>query len=52
VALTAAEIGTLLVLLITHPSTELRDQILGMGMVDGNETSYTRLGSVLETAGV
>jgi hypothetical protein len=31
---------------------ELRDQILGMGMVDGMETSYLRLESLLATASV
>lgn len=50
--LTAVEGGTLLAIVITYPSTELRDQILGMGMVDGMEMSYGRLESILETAGV
>jgi uncharacterized protein YndB with AHSA1/START domain len=35
--------GTLLSLLITYPSKELRDMILGTGMTDGMETSYARL---------
>lgn len=41
--LTPVEGGTLLSLLITYPSLELRDQILSTGMVDGMETSYARL---------
>lgn len=32
---------------ISYPSKELRDMILGTGMVDGMETSYARLESVL-----
>lgn len=35
--------GTLLSLLITYPSKELRDMILGTGMTTGMETSYERL---------
>lgn len=35
--------GTLLTLVITYPSKELRDMILGTGMVGGMETSYLRL---------
>jgi uncharacterized protein YndB with AHSA1/START domain len=50
--LTALEGGTLLAIATTYPSTELGDKILGMGMVDGMETSYGRLESILETAGV
>lgn len=34
---------TLIRLRITYPSKELRDLILGTGMVDGMETSYARL---------
>jgi len=34
---------TLLTLLVTYPSLELRDMILGTGMTDGMEASYTRL---------
>lgn len=41
--LVAAEGGTLLTLVITYPSLELRDMILATGMVDGMETSYARL---------
>jgi len=41
--LTPLESGTLLTLVITYPSRELRDQILGTGMTDGMETSYARL---------
>jgi uncharacterized protein YndB with AHSA1/START domain len=39
--------GTLLTLLITYPSVELRDMILASGMTDGMETSYVRLESQL-----
>ncbi len=35
--------GTLLTVTITYPNTELRDIVLGTGMVDGMETSYARL---------
>jgi hypothetical protein len=41
--LTALQEGTLLSLLITYPSAEIRDIVLGTGMVDGMETSYARL---------
>lgn len=41
--LTPVEGGTLLAIVITYPTAELRDQILGTGMVDGMETSYARL---------
>jgi uncharacterized protein YndB with AHSA1/START domain len=50
--LTAFDGGTLVAIVITYPTTELRDQILGMGMVDGMETSYARLETVLESAAV
>jgi len=43
--LTPVEGGTLLSLLITYPSVELRDMIIGTGMVDGMEASYARLES-------
>ena len=39
--------NTLLSIVITYPDAELRDQILATGMVDGMETSYARLESVL-----
>lgn len=35
--------GTLLSIVITYPSKELRDTILGTGMTDGMEASYARL---------
>ena len=35
--------GTLLTLLITYPSAEVRDTVLGTGMTDGMEASYRRL---------
>ncbi|MBA4609672.1 SRPBCC domain-containing protein [Aeromicrobium sp. Marseille-Q0843] len=41
--LTPVEGGTLLTVVITYPSRELRDQILATGMTDGMETSYARL---------
>jgi uncharacterized protein YndB with AHSA1/START domain len=41
--LTAVEGGTLLSILITYPSAEVRDIVLGTGMTDGMETSYARL---------
>lgn len=41
--LTAVPSGTLLALLITYPSKEVRDMILGTGMTKGMEASYARL---------
>ena len=41
--LTAFPGATLMSLLITYPSKELRDMILGTGMTTGMETSYARL---------
>lgn len=41
--LTAVGAGTLLTLVITYPTIELRDMILGTGMVGGMEMSYARL---------
>jgi uncharacterized protein YndB with AHSA1/START domain len=41
--LTAVEGGTLLSILITYPSAEVRDIVLATGMTDGMETSYARL---------
>lgn len=35
--------GTLLSLVITYPSAEVRDMVLATGMTDGMETSYARL---------
>lgn len=47
--LTAVEGGTLMTLLVTYPSAEVRDMVLGTGMTDGMERSYARLESdVLE----
>ncbi|WP_062077125.1 SRPBCC family protein [Demequina globuliformis] len=43
--LTPVEGGTLLTLVITYPSAEVRDMVLSTGMVDGMETSYARLES-------
>ena len=39
--------GTLLSLVITYPSTEVRDIVLETGMVDGMEASYARLEATL-----
>lgn len=39
--------GTLLSLVITFPSAEVRDIVLETGMVDGMETSYARLEAML-----
>lgn len=41
--LTPLHEGTLLTVLITYPSRELRDTILGTGMTTGMEASYLRL---------
>jgi uncharacterized protein YndB with AHSA1/START domain len=41
--LTPVEGGTLLAIVITYPSAEVRDMVLGTGMTDGMETSYARL---------
>lgn len=41
--LTPMQDGTLLSILITYPSKELRDMILGTGMTSGMEASYARL---------
>lgn len=35
--------GTLMSLLVTYPSLEMRDQVLATGMTDGMETSFARL---------
>jgi len=42
--------GTLLSLLVTYPSAEVRDMALGTGMTDGMETSYARLERTIGTA--
>jgi hypothetical protein len=41
--LTSLPGGTLLALVITYPSKELRDMIVGRGMTTGMEASYARL---------
>ncbi len=43
--LTPVDGGTLLSIVITYPSTGVRDAILSTGMVGGMETSYARLES-------
>lgn len=47
--LTPVDRGTLLSIVVTYPDTETRDAVLGTGMVDGMETSYARMESLLET---
>ncbi len=44
--------GTLLSVVITYPGAEVRDVILGTGMVDGMETSYARLEELITGASV
>ena len=48
-SLVPVEGGTLLVIVVTYPSKELRDQILATGMIDGMESSYARMESILDT---
>ncbi len=43
--LTPVEAGTLLSIVITYPSAEIRDMVLATGMTGGMETSYLRLES-------
>jgi uncharacterized protein YndB with AHSA1/START domain len=43
--LTELQHGTLMSLLITYPSTDVRDLVLGTGMAEGMEASYARLES-------
>ena len=45
--LTPRDEGTLLTLVITYPSAEVRDMVLSTGMTDGMEASYARLETVL-----
>jgi uncharacterized protein YndB with AHSA1/START domain len=45
--LTPQESGTLMSVVITYPSAEVRDTVLATGMTDGMETSYARLESIL-----
>lgn len=47
VTLTALESGTLITQVHTFESVEARDQTLGSGMVDGIESTYARLDSLL-----
>ncbi|MCW2528070.1 MAG: hypothetical protein JWM76_2930 [Pseudonocardiales bacterium] len=44
---TPVEGGTLLSLLVTYPDAEVRDMALATGMIDGMESSYIRLESVI-----
>jgi uncharacterized protein YndB with AHSA1/START domain len=48
--LTPVEGGTLMSLVITYPSAEVRDMALGSGMTDGMEMSYARLEAGMLTA--
>lgn len=41
--LTPHAAGTLLTIVVTYPSREVRDMVLGTGMTTGMETSYARL---------
>jgi uncharacterized protein YndB with AHSA1/START domain len=45
--LTPVSGGTLLSIVITYPSAEVRDMVLATGMTEGMETSYARLEGVL-----
>ena len=45
--LTPRNDGTLLSLVITYPNADVRDMVLATGMVDGMESSYTRLEALL-----
>jgi uncharacterized protein YndB with AHSA1/START domain len=45
--LTQRNDGTLLTIVITYPSADVRDMVLETGMVDGMETSYARLEALL-----
>lgn len=45
--LTPCDEGTLMSLVVTFPSEEVRDIVLGTGMVDGMETGYVRLDGML-----
>ncbi len=45
--LTPVADGTLVTIVITYPDAEIRDQILATGMVEGMETSYARLDSLV-----
>jgi uncharacterized protein YndB with AHSA1/START domain len=48
--LTPVQGGTLLTLVITYPSLEMRDAVLATGMTGGMETSYARLEGLLESS--
>jgi uncharacterized protein YndB with AHSA1/START domain len=47
--LTLTPVGesTLVTVVVTYPNRELRDEVLATGMVDGMETSYARLESLV-----
>ncbi len=45
--LAAVDGGTLLTIVVSYPDRDTRDQVLATGMVDGMETSYERLESIL-----
>lgn len=42
--------GTLLTIVVTYPNTELRQEVLETGMVDGMEASYARLEQLFHEA--
>ncbi|MEX1280926.1 MAG: SRPBCC family protein [Acidimicrobiia bacterium] len=50
--LTEVDGGTLLTILMTYPSAEARDVMLGTGMTDGMEASYGRLATAVLAHGV
>lgn len=50
--LTEVDGGTLLSIVVTYPSVELRDQIMATGMIDGMEASYARMEETLTQAAV
>jgi uncharacterized protein YndB with AHSA1/START domain len=45
--LTPTSAGTLLTIVVTYPSAEVRDMVLATGMTGGMETSYERLEGIL-----
>ena len=50
--LTPVESGTLLAIVISYPSAEVRDMVLATGMTNGMEASYARLESELDLVDV
>ena len=50
--LTPVESGTLLAIVVSYPSAEVRDMVLATGMTNGMEASYARLESELDLVDV